>query len=305
VYLAGHPLLSDVGLIKAQLIAACPKLAEPVQCTTRKPGKEAPDPAVRVAKLPELEKLRAEGKVLTWRESGGEVFATTLPDAEALYKEQGKLAVVIISDAAALELVAAGPNPRHLILQVTPSETERYVRADARMADAERGDVDAALVAAATAAEDLRIARVATVLDDEVQLALADLRNHLAAALKHLFSRTPKPLIVGGPFASGKRRLLQRMLTLYPNGFALPPLYTTHPALEGPGYVHVEEAFIEELRRKGHLVHNERILGHSCALSYLDIRRHALAGFLVLKLQCGRKLTSRVHTGSQQRAASA
>ena len=158
-------------------------------------------------------------------------------------------------------------------MQVTPSEDERIARAADRVAEADQEGVPELIVAAATTSENLRIARVATVIDDELTLALADTRTCLATALKHHISMAPDPLIVAGPFSSGKRLLLQRMLTLYPDGFCLPPIYTTHPGLQGSTYQQVDDSFISELRRKGHLVHDEIVMGHSCALSYVDIRR--------------------------------
>ena len=119
VYLAGHPILSDVKKLSEGLLSMLhTKFAPLPECTSRKPGKDEKDnETIKFMKLPDLEKLRADGKVLSWNEVDGEVYCTCITDAENLLKTKGKIALQILTDSGALELVNQGPNSKHLIIQ--------------------------------------------------------------------------------------------------------------------------------------------------------------------------------------------
>jgi ribose 1,5-bisphosphokinase PhnN len=82
-------------------------------------------------------------------------------------------------------------------------------------------------------------------------------------------------MVVAGPFGTGKRQLLQRMLALYPKGFCLPPVYTTKSDAGGGNLQTVTQDELSDLRRKKLLVYEEVIVGETYAVSLLDVRRCA------------------------------
>lgn len=156
-------------------------------------------------------------------------------------------------------------------MQSTPSDAMRATRAAAAHPD--RPEVaTAAAAAAAEATDELRIARVPAVVDDHVVLATLALRDVLAGRLRHHLQPGSPPLVVAGPFGSGKRLLLQRMLTLYPEGFQLVPVYTT-AAVDGSGgpLRHVDEAFLADLEAQGLTAFRMEALGHPYVASRADI----------------------------------
>jgi hypothetical protein len=152
------------------------------------------------------------------------------------------------------------------LLQVTPSAATRAERAAASGAC---GAEEAA--AAAEVTENLRIMHVPTVEGDTLALAAAAARTHLAAALRHHVTPAADALVVAGPFGIGKRRLLQRMLALYPSGFALPPVYTTAPGASGGTLRVVDQAFVDALGATGHVAFRQDAVGSTYVASKVDL----------------------------------
>lgn len=167
-------------------------------------------------------------------------------------------------------------------MQVTPSEAARSDRAAAAHPDATPQDLTALCRTTAEATENLRVAHVALIIDDHTSLALADLRNVLSAALRHHLDPTLPALVVAGAFGTGKRQLLQRMLTLYPTGFQLPPVYTTKSDAQGGNLSVVSAEELDAMRASGMLIYEQVVLGETYAVSLLDVRRCAPLNPLLL-----------------------
>jgi ribose 1,5-bisphosphokinase PhnN len=127
--------------------------------------------------------------------------------------------------------------------------------------------------AAVDVTDNLRILHVPIVFDDNLDVCGAALRDALARQLRHHVRPAPQALVIWGPFGSGKRLLMQRMLSLYPDKFALPTVYTSNPASKGGSFKLVGTAFIDDLRREGLLAYEESALGHTYAVAKADICR--------------------------------
>lgn len=156
-------------------------------------------------------------------------------------------------------------------VQVTPSDATRAERAAAAYPD-NASDAAAATGAAAEATDNLRIAHVAAVTDDHPVLATLALRDVLAGRLRHHLDPGSPPLVVSGPFGTGKRLLLQRMLVLYPEGFQLVPVYTTAAVPDGSATLqHVEAEFLDDLEAHGLVAFRMEVLGHAYVASKADI----------------------------------
>ena len=149
---------------------------------------------------------------------------------------------------------------------MSPSAEER-----ARRAAALPEGGDAAVAAAADATENLAVARVPVVDDGNDALAVAALRTTLTTKLPHHLEPAATPLVIAGPFGIGKRQLMQRMLTLYPHGFSMPPVYTTRAGAEGGQLRVVDAAFVEALKEKALVAFEETAVGERYVVSLEDI----------------------------------
>ena len=127
------------------------------------------------------------------------------------------------------------------------------------------------MAAAEGATDNLTVARVPTVVDDNEALAAAELRTALAGIVPHHLQPAVDALIIAGPFGIGKRRLMQRMLTLYSDGFAMPPVYTSKADASGGQLQVVQEEFIDTLKAKGLLAFEETAVGERYVVSKEDI----------------------------------
>ena len=74
-------------------------------------------------------------------------------------------------------------------------------------------------------------------------------------------------------YGSGKRLLMQRILSLYPEKFCVPPVYTTNAASAGGNFTLVEESFIHGLERDGLLAFKQFARNELYAASKADLRR--------------------------------
>jgi hypothetical protein len=158
-----------------------------------------------------------------------------------------------------------------LSLQVGPSVEEGQCRAE-QLATSHAEPCPAALAsAAAENGENLVIAHVPSVNDDNPSLAIAALRNVLAAKLRHHLHPSVDPLVIAGPFGIGKRQLMQRMLTLYPDGFCMPRIYTTRVAAAGGQLTVVEQPFLDDLKARGMMAFEEVAVGERYCVSLEDI----------------------------------
>lgn len=150
-------------------------------------------------------------------------------------------------------------------MQLTPGPEER------ERAAADEDSSDAAATAAAANSENLTIAAVPSITVDHTALAVASLRNTLAERLPHHLTAAPDALVIAGPFGIGKRRLMQRMLALYPHAFEMPRVYTTNAASQGNRLTTVEPEFVDNLRTKRLLALEEKAVNETYAVSLEDV----------------------------------
>jgi guanylate kinase len=283
------------------------KFAALPETTTRKPTKGEADTGQLIygAKAQDLQQLKDQGHVLTWREERGDIYCRTLAAAEQMYHRTGKLAVVALADDQALEIVREGL-PSHILMiqvrflvsnvgvitsfvlclqlsdckhsckcrlmtsgsmQLTPGLTARECTTSA----ADELEANAVDTAMATS-EDLTLLLVPNVIVDNTARAVACLRNILAERLPHHLTAAPDALVIAGPFGIGKRRLMQRMLALYPQAFEMPRVYTTNAASSGGGRLTVvEPKFLDNLRAMNLLALEEHAIDESYAISLEDV----------------------------------
>lgn len=118
VCLAGHPSLSLTPNLAQRLVDCIPgAFAVLPESTTRKAGKDEVEGVHGFfgCKAADLERDRAAGAALTWRQEGADVFAATLSAAESLYAATGKIGVVTTSDGDGVRIAQAGV-PREVVL---------------------------------------------------------------------------------------------------------------------------------------------------------------------------------------------
>ena len=122
VYLAGNALWQAAhdAVVRKLLDVLPDRFATLPETTTRKLGKGEADTGAFIygAKAPDLQKLKAAGQVLTWREEGADIFCRTVAAAEELYAKHGRLAVLQISDSEALSMAQAGTPASTLVVHV-------------------------------------------------------------------------------------------------------------------------------------------------------------------------------------------
>lgn len=140
------------------------------------------------------------------------------------------------------------------------------------------GDITAASFACATArrrTEDLRLQHVPTMEDDNLDICIAHLRDVLADRFQNV-SPSLKAAVFCGPFGFGKRQLLQHILSLYPDHFCAPTVYTTNGSMKCDNFTVVEEKFIDNLEKTGMLAFKQTESGKLYAVSKEDIYRCVL-----------------------------
>lgn len=156
-------------------------------------------------------------------------------------------------------------------MQLAPSAAECE-----RAATADDGAAATAVSVATDIAENLAIALVQHVIDDNATLGAAALRTLLATCLPHHLSPAADALVVAGPFGIGKRQLMQRMLSLYPDGFEMPRVYTTDAVATGGMLTVVDAPFLAALRQRGMLAFAETAVGEDYAVSLEDVAQCAI-----------------------------
>ena len=158
------------------------------------------------------------------------------------------------------------------VLQIAPSDVVCGERSMAACGDACAASSLAA--AAAEVTDNLRIGHVPIVADDNLDICIAALRDALASELPHHISPSPQAIVFSGPFGCGKRRLIQRILSTYPDKFCLPPVYTTSTTGIRGNFIAVTKDFIDDLERKGLLAFKELASDYAYAVSKADVCRY-------------------------------
>ena len=111
VYVAGHAALSRRDALLARMLELLPdKFASLPESTTRKASKdevEGRDGFFGV-KGADLQKAKDEGRVLTWRQQGPDIYCRTVDAAAAQYAKSGLIALLPLGDEEAAAMVQAG-----------------------------------------------------------------------------------------------------------------------------------------------------------------------------------------------------
>ena len=121
VYISGHAQLSKRDALVAQVFEMLPQaFAKLPETTTRKPTKEETEGMHFFfnAKAADLQKAKDEGKVLTWRQQGADIYCRTLDSAAALFAKTGKLALLPLDDTEAVAMAGAGVRQEIAIVHV-------------------------------------------------------------------------------------------------------------------------------------------------------------------------------------------
>lgn len=73
----------------------------------------------------------------------------------------------------------------------------------------------------------------ACVTNDDAEEAFTQLQVPMSAALPWAMPPLLQPLVVAGPFGSGKRAVLQRLVAVLPDVLAVPKVVTSKPHTPG------------------------------------------------------------------------
>lgn len=121
ILISGSARLSKRDALLAHMLQMMPdKFVTLPETTTRKPSKEETEGVHFFfgAKAADLQKAKDEGKVLTWRQQGADVYCRTVESAAVLSAKSGKLALLPLDDADAVTMVAAGLRAEVTIVHV-------------------------------------------------------------------------------------------------------------------------------------------------------------------------------------------
>lgn len=156
------------------------------------------------------------------------------------------------------------------LLQITPSDSVRQTRA--AMACNDESAADLTCREAARISEEFRLGGV-PIVDDSPDACVSMLRDVLASQLPpHIFP-SPEAMVLSGPFGSGKKLLIQRILSLYPDKFCVPHVYTTNTSIIGGNFKWVDSSKLDALEQDGVLAFRDYVDGHSYAVCMIDVFR--------------------------------
>ncbi|GAX74660.1 hypothetical protein CEUSTIGMA_g2108.t1 [Chlamydomonas eustigma] len=193
------------------------KFIVPLLLTDRKAAKgEVSTPTLQFVTAKELTKLNAEGSIaVTYPGEGGSSLAIT-KEALQVIRAKNAVAVITLPAIAAQGLPASlrdGPLPRALYIFVQPPGVSREATDQAGAAATASGLYDQVIYSEKS-------------VTDQVSFARDALTLHVPSVIPPPL----KPIIIAGPFGTGKRVLLQQLFDQLPGKFAVPVITTTRPA---------------------------------------------------------------------------
>lgn len=92
--------------------------------------------------------------------------------------------------------------------------------------------------------------------NDEPEEAFTQLQVPLSAACPWAMPPLLQPLVVAGPFGSGKRAVLQRLVALLPEVLAVPRVVTSKPHTPGKDEGELEALFVSQAPQIGTFWHS-------------------------------------------------
>lgn len=248
------------------------KFGVPPQLTDRKPAKgEVATSQLQFLAAKDLAKLATDGALaLQYVTADGSNVAVS-KDAIADINKRGAVAVVVAPDAQLVEGLRQGPDPMAGALFAFVARPSATLPAEAAAAAAE----------AVGAAEPALYHLVVTEVDemDAVFTVREALSRHVPAVMPPPY----RPLVVAGPFGTGKRALLQRLFDSLPGRFAVPVITTTRAG--GPSDLDdrsdmavVPLAEAEALLAAGQFLVHERALDHLYGVTRAAVKKVQASG---------------------------
>ncbi|KAG1679244.1 hypothetical protein FOA52_009273 [Chlamydomonas sp. UWO 241] len=277
VVLAGPPGGGARELATA-LVAVFPdKFAAPSLLTDRKPAKgEASTLALEFVPAKEFAKMVTEGVfVLTYPGDGG-TLAITKDTLTAIAARK----MVAVIELPSPNLAAA----LHALGATGPLAGAAYVFVVAPPASSDDAAAGAVAEAGAAMLEAQGVDAWHSVIDARNEMdRLAAVRAVLTQRVPDFVPAPHKPLVVAGPFGTGKRVLLQRLFDALPSAFAVPVITTTRPAGEGNlddrsdmEVVSADEAKV--LIETGAFIVHEEAMGHVYGVTRGALKRVQASG---------------------------
>ena len=261
--------------LAAALTSAFPaKFIIPQLLTDRKPGKgEGSTPELQFLAAKDLAKMAADGLLssISYTFDGG-MTAISKEALQAVHSIPA-VAIVVLPDPSLASNLKQGPASAALFAYVGAS-TEAAGGAEA---------AEAALAAAREADGGSLYALVVsgdTAIADQISDARSALTLHVPAVVPPPY----RPLVIAGPFGTGKRVLLQKLFDQLPGRFAIPVATTTRAA--GPGDIDDRSA-LEVVPREqaeamlaapGTFLVHERALDHVYGITAAAVKKVQASG---------------------------
>eukprot|EP00775_Hariotina_reticulata_P013032 gene13032-13161_t len=266
-----------------QLLQRYPhSFAVPRKLTDRKPGKGDREltPDLDYCKPDALAKLVASGQVV-FSQPDATSGCSSAVTAEAVN------AVMASGKVPLLELGAATPKQLQVLKEHPAMQGAftacvlRTAALKASLASAGMTEPVAAqhLEKAAAQAQELEAARLVQVVvsGDEPEEALAQLQEVLCVARPGAVPPLLLPVVVAGPFGSGKRAVLQKLIKALPNVIGIPKTVTSKPRPAGaPSAADMEVVSVEvaqEMQAQGQFLLEQTVLGHVYGVTSAAVRK--------------------------------
>eukprot|EP00798_Chlamydomonas_sp_ICE-L_P023777 gene23777-9336_t len=253
------------------------KFAVPALITDRKPAKgEVSTDVLRFVAAKDFVKMAGEGGLVYQRPCEGGNLAVTVADVKEI-TSKGMVAVLDMGlpDASIVLGLQSSASTKGCIISFVSSATIL-------------GDAEAAEHAAKDAAAGERYDFILTV-SSKSDLVFA-MKVALSSLLPDLISPPFRPIVVAGPFGTGKRVLLQRLFEEAKGKFAVPPVLSTR----GPdpsGAEQRAEMVVITLEQAAELVTSNNFLiygsalNHSYGVTYAGVKE-VLASGKVCVVEC-------------------
>ena len=226
--LGGPPGSGGAQQLAAAMAAAFPdKFVVPQLLTDRKPAKgEASTPELQFVSAKDFAKMGAEGALaLTYASEAGGSMAVSKEAMLAITSGQSSgapaVVVLVLPDVALVAGLKQGPSAS------LPGALYAYIGAPSAVAAGGPEGAEAALVAAR--ASEL-YGLVVSGDEAEVSELVAAARGAMSAHVPAVIPPPFRPIVIAGPFGTGKRVLLQRLFDQLPGKFAVPVATTSRPA---------------------------------------------------------------------------
>ncbi|GMH36176.1 hypothetical protein BSKO_04044 [Bryopsis sp. KO-2023] len=281
--------------LQRRLTASFPdKIVVPVQHTSRPPEKGEPEGVDFYFVKPDpFETMDQNGEFVYVREdpTSGHRYGVSWGEVNK-HGAAGKMALVQCS-VAGVEGVRERRVPNALCIFVSlPSVEGMEAEFRSRNPDASSEDITEFLEMSQGDLESARSPKIFdhVILDDDAEVLYADIQDAIAAHSPKVAPASHKPLVVAGPFGTGKRHLLRRVFDEYDVEFVTPVISSTHQQSKGtldemePYETETEEQILHDIQEGKFLVHN-KVLGNIYGIRKASVRKiQALGKVCVIDL---------------------